>query len=221
MTSLADGVGLMPGHVALIGRAVMRDGASPTRTASARAVAPSETADLLARCAAADPQAFRRLYELNSPRLYGVALRITRNAPLASDAVHDAMLQVWRSAARFDPDRGHADSWLLSLVRYRALDLVRKQHRETTGVEVPDQPDDQPDAFSRMVSTAEETALRQCLGEVEEARRRLVIMAFTKGLTHSEIASMLGQPLGTVKSTIRRTLLALRSCLERLGGTGR
>ncbi len=168
----------------------------------------------------ADPKAFRKLYEACAPRLYGVALRITRNGPLASDAVHDAMLQVWRSADRFDPTRGHAESWLLSLVRYRALDLVRKQHRETTGTDVPEQVDEDPDALSRMMSGAEERALRDCLSEVEESRRRLVILAFTKGLTHNEIASSTGQPLGTVKSTIRRTLLALRACLERLQGTG-
>lgn len=221
MTSLAAGCGLMPGYVAPNARSVMRDGASQQRTASAKAGAPSETGALLAGCAASDPQAFRRLYELTSARLYGVALRITRNAPLASDAVHDAMLQVWRSAERFDPERGHADSWLLALVRYRALDLQRKYRRETTGTELPDLADDEPDALSRMVASSEEAALRQCLGEVEESRRKLVVLAFTNGLTHHEIAASLGQPLGTVKSTIRRTLMALRSCLERLQVTGK
>ena len=198
----------------------MADGARSTRYAAARVAPPSETAELLAGCAKSDPKAFRRLYELNSGRLYGVALRITRNAPLASDAVHDAMLQVWRSADRFDPDRGHPDSWLLSLVRYRALDLVRKQQRETTGADLPDIADGDPDPLSRMVSSAEEAALRQCLTEIEQQRRQLVILAFTQGLTHSEIAAKLAQPLGTVKSTIRRTLLTLRACLERLQVTG-
>ena len=221
MTGLAADCGLLPGYVAPIARAVMRDGASQKRTASAKAVAPSETETLLAGCAASDPQAFRRLYELTSARLYGVALRITRSAPLASDAVHDAMLQVWRSAERFDPERGHADSWLLALVRYRALDILRKYRRETTGTELPDQADDEPDALSRMVATAEEAALRECLGEVDPSRRKLVVMAFNNGLTHVEIAASVGQPLGSVKSTIRRTLMALRSCLERLQVTGK
>ena len=197
----------------------MADAARPTRSAAARTAPSSETADLLARCAEADPKAFRQLYELHSGRLYGVALRITRSTALASDAVHDAMLQVWRSAGRFDPERGQADSWLLSLVRYRALDLVRKQHRETTGTELPDRPDEDPDALSRLISGAEEAALRQCLVEIEEQRRKLVILAFTQGLTHTEIAATLKQPLGTVKSTIRRTLHALRVCLDRLQGT--
>ena len=209
----------MPGCVALIARIVMPDVARSTLSSGARASQPSEMADLLARCARADPKAFRALYEAFAPRLYGIALRITRNGPLASDAVHDAMLQVWRSADRFDPARGHAESWLLSLVRYRALDLVRKQRRETTDADMPEQVDQDPDALSRMMSGAEDRALRACLGEVEEARRQLVVLAFTNGLTHNEIAAVTGQPLGTVKSTIRRTLLVLRACLERLQGS--
>ncbi len=215
MTSLAADFGLMPGCVAPIGRTVMPDVAKLTRFPAAREMPPSETAELLTGCAGADPKAFRRLYELNGPRLFGVALRITRNAPLASDAVHDAMLQVWRSAARFDPSRGHADSWLLSLVRYRALDLVRKQQRETTGTDLPEQADEEPDALTKLVTGAEARALRECLGEIDASRRRLVVLAFTDGLTHIQIATATGQPLGTVKSTIRRTLMALRACLER------
>ena len=79
---------------------------------------------LLAQCAQYDGVAFRRLYDQQSSLLYGVALRITRDASLASDAVHDAMLQVWRNSARFDPARGNGRAWLVSLVRYRALDAI-------------------------------------------------------------------------------------------------
>jgi RNA polymerase sigma-70 factor (ECF subfamily) len=176
------------------------------------------TAALLVRCGNADAKAFKQLYDLNSARLYGIALRITRNGPLASDAVHDAMLQVWRNAAQYDPARGNADGWLMSLVRYRALDLMRKQRRETTGLELPEQIDEDPDALSQLVSKSENTALHICLEEVEPPRRQLLLLAFVNGLTQSQVATQLGQPLGTVKSTIRRALLALRSCLQRLGG---
>jgi RNA polymerase sigma-70 factor (ECF subfamily) len=168
------------------------------------------------RCANADARAFRDLYERSSPRLYGVALRITRNAPLASDAVHDAMLQVWRNAERYDPERGNADGWLTSLVRYRALDLVRKHGREATGITLPDLADEDPGALAKLEMGADAAALRACLEQVDPPRRALVIMAFINGLTQSEIATARGQPLGTVKSSIRRTLLALRGCLERL-----
>ncbi len=173
-----------------------------------------ESAALLERCARGDAKGFRALYEQKSPRLYAVALRITRNPALASDAVHDAMLQVWRNAARYDVERGNADGWLVSLVRYRALDIARKQGREATGIEIPEQMDEDPDALTRLVSDAEGATLRSCLLEIEPPRRRLVILAFIDGLTHVQVAARVGQPIGTVKSTIRRTLLALRACLE-------
>ena len=181
---------------------------------------PSDTAALLARCALADGAAFRTLYDRSSSRLYGVALRITRQPALASDAVHDAFLQVWRNAARFDPARGNADGWLISLVRYRALDISRRQMREQPGMEIPEQVDTDPDALSKLVTGAESRALRACLEQIDPPRRSLVMLSFIDGMTHSEVAERVGQPLGTVKSTIRRALLALRGCLERSTGRG-
>lgn len=174
----------------------------------------AETARLLARCAAADGDAFRQLYDLHSSRLYGIALRITRQPALASDAVHDAFLQVWRNAARFDPERGNADGWLISLVRYRALDIARRQVREQPGLVIPEQADPDPDALSQLMATIEGRALHACLQQIEASRRNLVVLSFIEGLTQSQVSERVGQPLGTVKSTIRRALLALRSCLE-------
>jgi RNA polymerase sigma factor (sigma-70 family) len=98
-------------------------------------------------------------------------------------------------------------------VRYRALDIVRHQSREVPGYEPADQEDESPDALARLVSTAEGTALHRCLGELEEDRRRLVVLAFVDGLSHSELAERMSVPLGTVKSWIRRSLIALRGCL--------
>jgi RNA polymerase sigma-70 factor (ECF subfamily) len=197
----------------------MKNVQSRLRSSDAGSDASTQTAALLVRCAASDGAAFRALYDLNSSRLYGVALRITRQPALASDAVHDAFLQVWRNAARFDPDRGNADGWLISLVRYRALDIARRQIREQPGLEIPEQVDTDPDALSMMVSGAEGKALRGCLEQIDKPRRSLVILSFIEGLTQSQVAERVGQPLGTVKSTIRRALLSLRSCLEQSTGT--
>ncbi len=169
---------------------------------------------LLMRCAQADGVAFRRLYDLQSATLYGVALRITRQPALAADAVHDAMLQVWRNASRFDPERGNAQAWLLSLVRYRALDSMARIGREKLGDEVPEVADTDPDPLDRLLATQEGMLLHHCLQEVDPGRRSLVLLAFFEGLTHSEIAERVGQPLGSVKSGIRRALLALRNCLS-------
>lgn len=169
---------------------------------------------LLARCAQADGVAFRRLYDLQSATLYSVALRITRQPALAADAVHDAMLQVWRNAARFDPARGNARAWLLSLVRYRALDSVARVGRETSVAEVPELADTDPDPLDRLLTTQDGMALHHCLQEIETGRRSLVLLAFFEGLTHSEISERVGQPLGSIKSGIRRALLTLRTCLD-------
>ncbi len=184
-----------------------------SRSRSVAGVA-SDTSALLTQCGRGDAKAFRKLYDANSARLYGVALRITRNPALASDAVHDAMLQVWRNSDRYDPSRGNAEAWLVSLVRYRALDITRRRGREITGVDLPERADEDPDVLSRLVASAEGEALRVCLEAIEPPRRKLVILAFIEGLTQSEIARRVDQPLGTVKSSIRRALIALRSCLD-------
>ncbi len=178
---------------------------------------PSDPNALLWRIAAGDRLAFRRLYEQQSPRLYAVALRITRHGALAADAVHDAFLQVWRNAARFDAARGGAEVWLISLVRYRALDIARRRGREVPDTDVPERPDEDPDPLQRLQSSREAAALHRCLDQLEPDRRRLVALAFAEGLTHAELAERLATPLGTVKSWIRRSLAVLRTCLEGAG----
>ena len=179
---------------------------SPSRTTD-------DTAGLLARCAKGDQAAFRTLYDRWSGRLHGIALRITRQSPLAADATHDAFVQVWQQAHRFDPARGSAEAFLISLVRYRALDIVRRNGRETPGFEPEERADDSPDALAQLVGSAEAAALHRCLGLLDAERRRLVVMAFVDGLSHSQLAETLAVPLGTVKSWIRRSLLSLRECL--------
>ena len=133
--------------------------------------------------------------------------------PLASDAVHDAMLQVWRNAARFDPARGNPRGWLISLVRYRALDAIGRTKREIIGAEIPEPVDPDPLPLERLQTSRAGKALHRCLETVDAPRRTLVILAFIEGLTHAEVATRVRQPLGTVKSSIRRALQALRACL--------
>ena len=169
---------------------------------------------LVAAIAAGDDAAFRQVYELRSPRLYGIALRITRQPHLASDAVHDAFLELWRNAGRFDARRGNPDVWLASLVRYRALDMTRRLGREVSDEGLPEAVDDEPDALSRMVTSSDTAALRACLDTLEPARRTLLSLAFLDGLSHGELATRLQVPIGSVKSWIRRSLHALRVCLE-------
>jgi RNA polymerase sigma-70 factor (ECF subfamily) len=141
-------------------------------------------------------------------------MRITRQPALAADAVHDTFMALWQHAASFDPTRGSAEGWLTSITRYRALDIVRRRTREVTGLEMPEEADPEPDALAKLAGSAEAAALRQCLEGLEPDRRSMVVTAFVDGLSHSELAQKLAMPLGTVKSTIRRALAALKRCLE-------
>jgi RNA polymerase sigma-70 factor (ECF subfamily) len=173
-----------------------------------------ELEGLVAAAATGDRAAFQRLYELQSPRLYGLALRMTRDAGMAADALHDAMLQAWQKASRYDPSLGPVEAWLVGLLRYRAIDLIRRYGRERPGFEAEAEgTDPEPDALSRLVESEDTSALRRCLAALDERYRRVVVLSFMDGLSHTELAERLTAPLGTVKSWIRRGLLNLRECL--------
>jgi RNA polymerase sigma-70 factor (ECF subfamily) len=176
--------------------------------------ASADLATLIRRCAEQDRAAFRHLYDRQAGRLHGIAIRITRQPALAADAVHDTFMALWQHAASFDPARGSAEAWLTSITRYRALDIARRRTREVVGVEIPETPDPEPDALAKLTGGAEVAALRRCLETLEPDRRGLVVAAFVDGLSHADLARKLAMPLGTVKSTIRRALAALKRCLE-------
>ena len=184
----------------------------PVRTETAIDI--GELQALILRCAQGDLPAFRNLYAAQAARLHGLALRITREPGLAADAVQDTFLQVWRRAEQFDRERGSAEAWLAGLVRYRAIDIVRRRSRERVGMVVDDQPSTDPDALAELTATAEGAALRSCMDQLPPDRRALLVQAFVDGLTHSELAQKSGQPLGTVKARIRRALMSLKQCLE-------
>jgi RNA polymerase sigma-70 factor (ECF subfamily) len=171
-------------------------------------------AQLVRRCGTGDRAAFQVLYKAHSARLYGLALRITRQPALASDAVHDALLQAWQRAGSFDPSRGTVSAWLTGLVRYRAIDVMRKRAREVTGVELPETADDTPGALERLLASAAGAALHRCLSLLDAQPRQAIMLAFVDGLSHAELAVRLNTPLGTVKSWIRRGLQSLKGCLE-------
>jgi RNA polymerase sigma-70 factor (ECF subfamily) len=159
--------------------------------------------------------ALKRLYELESRRLYGIALRIVRRPEIAADVLQDAFVQVWQNARAFSAERGAGAAWLTGIVRFRALDAVRRLGREV----LSDDPAlgdaaQEPEAIERLAAAAEARALHRCLDLLDREQRRCIMLAFVDGLSHSEIAARLGAPLGSVKSWIRRGLHALRRCLE-------
>ena len=168
---------------------------------------------LLQRCAAGDRAAFRTLYDRHSSRLYSIALRITRHPNLASDTVQEAFIQIWQNARQFDPGRGAPEAWMIGLTRYRALDLVRRAGPALIPLE-DDQAAETFDDLTALEEMPDGPALRQCLERLEPNRRRLVVLAFVEGFSHAELAAQFVIPLGTIKSTIRRSLAALRDCLS-------
>jgi RNA polymerase sigma-70 factor, ECF subfamily len=167
---------------------------------------------LLQRCADGDRAAFRVLYDRHAPRLYAVALRITRHANLAADTTQEAFTQIWQNARHFDADRGNAAAWMIGITRYRALDLVRRAGPSLLPLE--EEPDlGAYDSLEALDTDADGRALHQCLERLEPSRRRLVVMAFVEGFSHAELAAQFVIPLGTIKSAIRRALAALKECL--------
>jgi len=159
--------------------------------------------------------ALKRLYELESKRLYGIALRIVRRPEIASDVLQEAFVQIWQNAAAFSTERGVGAAWLTGIVRFRALDAVRKTSREVLSGDpgLGDEPLE-PDVIEKIGALAEAAALRRCLKLLDEEQQRCVLLAFVDGMSHSEIAERIKAPLGSVKSWIRRGLLSLRRCLE-------
>lgn len=185
--------------------------------------------DALARVALGDRAAFRTLYELSSAHLLGVILRITQDRAQAEELLQDVFVKIWGAAASFDAQRAQAMTWMTSIARNRAIDSLRRRQTEPQPLRAPAGADDEDeDMLDRIASedagpldllgqAVQARAVRSCMGGLNGEQQQSLALAFYDGLTHSEVAQHLGQPLGTVKSWLRRGLQALRSCLERAG----
>lgn len=171
---------------------------------------------LLGRCAAADSTALERLYELASPFLFACLTRILRRRALAEEALQDVFVSIWQRAGQFSASRGRPMAWMMSIARYRAIDLLR--HERSAPILVPDLPeradssdDSKDDSGSWMPATG---LLERCLSLLTDRQRSCLELAFVGGNSHEDISRLTGNPLGTVKSWIRRGLQSLRQCLE-------
>jgi len=175
----------------------------------------ADLTDLLGQVAQGDRAALRAIYTRQSTRLFGIAMAIMRDRSAAADVLQDSFLKVWRRAGQFDPERGDGAVWLSSIVRHSALDAVRARGREIP-TDDPGLGDSmvEPEAFEQLAASDEARRLHACLERLPKANREGIVMAFVHGLSHPEIAIKLDQPLGTVKSWIRRGLLTLRECLS-------
>ncbi|MCB1865775.1 MAG: sigma-70 family RNA polymerase sigma factor [Chromatiales bacterium] len=172
-------------------------------------------AGLLARCALGDRAAFAELYQRTSAHLFGLVVRILRRNDTAEEVLQDVYIRVWTHAADYRADRAQASTWLATIARNRALDEVRRRGREAPlPDDVIDTLDDAgPGPAQQAESQSTARALDDCLDQLPPGQRHSLVLAYCEGYTHSELSERLAQPLGTVKSWIRRGLDWLRECL--------
>jgi RNA polymerase sigma-70 factor (ECF subfamily) len=168
----------------------------------------SHTEGLLRRLIGGDSGALAEFYDLYSGLVNGLALRILRNAAEAEDVVQEVFVQVWRQAERYDQSRGSAEAWLCTITRTRALDRLRRRvaRRE-------DPSESAPGPAVTAPKTEEALAVRKALDSLSPDQRRALELAYYEGLTQTEIAARLGEPLGTVKTRIRTAMIRLRDVL--------
>ncbi|MER5304561.1 MULTISPECIES: ECF RNA polymerase sigma factor SigK [Streptomyces] len=172
--------------------------------------------ELLPLVARGDQKAFEELYGLVSGPVYGLVRRVLRDSAQSEEVAQEVLLELWRTAARYDPARGSALSWVLTLAHRRAVDRVRsaraageRERRAAERAEPP--PFDQ--VAEEVEGTLEREWVRRCLERLTDLQHQAVTLAYYDGYTYREVARRLSLPLGTVKTRMRDGLLRLRDCL--------
>jgi RNA polymerase sigma-70 factor, ECF subfamily len=173
---------------------------------------------LVLRLIQQDVGAFEQLYDRHSRAVYSLVLRILRHAASAEEVVQDVFLQLWRNAAQYDGARGPFIPWLLTMARNRALDHLRlkgerQRRREDQTEELP-ATRITPDFEGSLDEKRRGARVRELMATLQPQQRRAIELAYFDGLSHSEIASTMNEPLGTVKGWIRNGILRLREGLQ-------
>jgi len=179
-----------------------------------RQPAPPDLDNLMCRVAAGDQNAFATVYDAIVPRAYGLIRRIVRDPALAEEVTQDALVEVWRTASRFDKERGSAVGWILAIAHHRAVDCVRAEQaaadreRRTSTASVPFD-----EVVAEVTARLEQQAVRRCLQALTSIQREAILLAYYGGLTYRDVAERLGAALPTVKTRMRDGLIRLRDCL--------
>lgn len=172
--------------------------------------------ELLTRVARGDEAAFEALYDQVAPVVHGVCLQVVRNPAQAEEVAQEVLVEAWRTAARFDPARGSARAWLVTMARRRAVDRVRSVQSAAdrdAAASVRGMERDVDVVAESVEIRLEQQQVRRCLGGLTALQREAVTLAFYRGHTHREVAELLQAPLGTVKTRLRDGLIRLRDCL--------
>ena len=188
----------------------------PAPGEAAAAPTGADLADLLRRSARGDEDAFAALYDATSRRLFGLVLRVVRDHAMSEEVTQEVYLDVWRQSARFDPSRGSAISWLMTIAHRTAVDKVRaseaSRRRDDAHAATHQDVDFDTTAESAQASL-EAQRVRRALTTLTDAQRSAVELAYLGGYTHTEVAKLLDLPLGTAKTRIRDGLIRLRDTL--------
>jgi RNA polymerase sigma-70 factor, ECF subfamily len=175
----------------------------------------------LARVALGDRAAFARVYQATSAHLFGVALRILNRRDVAEDVLQEAFVSVWHHAGSYQAASGQPMTWMISIVRNKALDVVRSAsvRHETAmpmtadGAEIEVQ-DERPSPLQLLTQATEAMAIRGCMEALDASHRQCLALAYYQGMSHSEVAAHMRAPLGSVKAWVRRGLERLKKCME-------
>lgn len=175
-----------------------------------------ELNDLLTSVAQGNRESFFALYRETSPRLFALAMRFTRRRDRAEEILQEAFIRIWTRARDWDEDRGSAMTWMVSIVRNRAIDVLRKDVRTAVfdGELAREYQFHWLTPQADEVSSDDRNELHMCIERLDQHQKSTVCLAYFEGLSHEQLAERLGAPLGTVKSWLRRGLLRLRQCLN-------
>jgi RNA polymerase sigma-70 factor (ECF subfamily) len=189
-------------------------------TARPRGMAPVEPAAdanaLLRAVARGDEAAFARLYDLVAGRVYGLARRVLRDPAQAEEVTQEVLVEVWRTAPRYDPSRGSATSWIFTIAHRRAVDRVRSEQasaERTRRVAEREATTPYDHVVEAATARVEQQQVRRCLKNLTDLQREALTLAYYGGYTYREVAELLGAALPTVKTRMRDGLIRLRDCL--------